>query len=95
MAYEEPPDVDATGKVHGDLPDADDIHPDDYDDAIEALDQSIETRARENERFPDGKANGTPEEKKDFFNKQRHRERQASEQRLRDRLEKKRDDYNK
>jgi RHS repeat-associated protein len=93
VAYEEAPAVDSTGKVHDDLPDADDIHPDDYDDAIEALDQSIETRVRENERFPDGKLNGTAEERADFISKQRHRERQAREQRLRDRLAKKRDDY--
>jgi RHS repeat-associated protein len=96
VAYKDPPHVDDTGKVHGrPLPDAKDIHPDDYDDAIDALEESIENRAEENRRFPDGKKNGTPEEQGEFRRKQQHREAQADEEQLRDRLRRLREERNK
>jgi RHS repeat-associated protein len=82
----------ADGKVHGELPDADDVDSDDLHDSIGALDDSIDERARENETFPDGKKNGTPDEQREFQRKQQHRERQHDEERLRDRLKKRLED---
>lgn len=89
---EDPIRVSADGKVHGrPLPEPEDVDEDDYDDSIEALDQSIETRSRELDRFPNGQKNGTEEQQRLFQKQQRHREAIQDEVKLRDGLRKLRD----
>lgn len=89
---EDPIRVSADGKVHGrPLPEPEDVDEDDYDDSIEALDQSIETRSRELDRFPNRQKNGTEEQQRLFQKQQRHREAIQDEVKLRDGLRKLRD----
>ena len=75
-------EVDGNGKIHGDLPDVEDMDQDDLTQADKALGQSIETRSRENERFPKGNPNGDDEEKRQFEKFKQHQERIKEEQRL-------------
>ena len=74
------------GKVHGALPDVDDIPEDMLEETDRVLGESIETRSRENERFPRGNPNGNEQEQRDFQKFQQHQERIAAEQRLRERV---------
>lgn len=79
--------TDSTGKIHGSpLPEIDDIDDDFLDLADKALSESIETRARENERFPRGNPNGSEEEKNQFEKFQKHQERIRDEQRLQEQI---------
>jgi RHS repeat-associated protein len=88
----DPVRTDSTGKVHGELPDADDVDSDDIEDSIDALDESIETRQAENRNFSDGRRNGSPEQRRQWQVKQQHRERIAAETRLRDGLRRRLED---
>ncbi|MFC4290797.1 RHS repeat domain-containing protein, partial [Sphingorhabdus arenilitoris] len=76
----------ADGKFHtpkgASFPDPGDIDPDDYDDSIENLKESIKTRLEELDNFPNGRKNGTKEEQIQFQKQQQHRERLAQEEEL-------------
>ena len=80
------------GKTHGDLPAAGDIPRDEIDSSIAALTRSIETRSRENDRFPRGNPNGDEDEKRDFRRHVQHRDQIRREQRLREQLVRRREE---
>ena len=77
------------GKVHGrPLPNAEDIHRDDVEDAISELKGSIKAREEENERFPRGNRNGSQEERDQHRRFRNHQDRIQEEKKLVRQLEK-------
>lgn len=82
----DPLGVDENGKVHGPLPDIDDIEDDMLDNADRVLGDSIETRSRENDQFPRGNPNGDDDERDQFRRHSQHRDRITQEQRLREQV---------
>lgn len=73
---------DDTGKVHGNLPDADQIPDDGVEESIEALGGSIGVREAEQERFPNGDPNGSRRERRQAQQRERHEERIRREREL-------------
>jgi RHS repeat-associated protein len=95
LAKDEPDDVrgdgypipvDDTGKLHGPLPDIEDIEDEDLGDWDEAISDSIGTRHSEEADYPDGNPNGTGEERRDNEKKEQHRERTTEEQDLQEKV---------
>lgn len=85
-----PIEVDETGKVHGDLPDAGDVADEDVDDAIGALGESIGTREDEQERARE-RGQNTSEDRGERQRYRSHQDRITREQRLRDDLQRRRE----
>lgn len=80
------PEVRSDGKVHGDLPEVGNIPAESLGDADRALGESIQTRFRENDRFPRGNPNGDKDDKDNFRRFKQHQERIKAEHSVRERV---------
>ena len=78
--------TDDTGKVHGTLPDANDIPEDQIESSIGELNNSIEKRKEEIADHPEGDPNGSAKEKRQDRQRRQHEERVRREEELRDEL---------
>jgi RHS repeat-associated protein len=79
-------ELDETGTVHGNLPDAEDVPDSEVADAIDALDKSIEEREKKIDEHPKGDPNGSAKEKRQARQNEQHKERVRREKDLRDKL---------
>jgi RHS repeat-associated protein len=86
---------DDTGKVHGTLPEAEDVDEDDLDESIAELEASAEGRFEEQQNYPDGNINGSAKEKRQAKQKEQHLERARREKSLAEKLKKRRDEKKK
>ncbi len=79
-------ETDATGKVHGDLPDAGDVPDGAVDDSVKALNDSLGTRQKELDAHPVGDPNGSAKERRQYRQHENRKERIRRETELRDKL---------